>query len=184
MLIVTLPMILLDIDPARPLAYLSIFSVGPPLLYALSQHNIAPRSWPLRWLWLPTLTLLGMGLTVNNSLAVYQGFRQRGGAFLRTPKFKIDQRHRQWQKSKYQLPLQPMVLGELFFFVYSLVTIAVAMAQGHGGTAPFLGIYAAGFGLMVGVELWQAWRGRNMTGDIRRQSERARLQAEADRIQG
>lgn len=184
MLLVTLPMMLLDIDPARPLAYLSIFSVGPPLLYALSQHYLAPRSWPLRWLWLPVLTLLGTGLTVNNSLAVYQGFRQQGGAFLRTPKFNVDQRHRQWQKSKYQLPLQPMVLGELFFFVYSVITIIVAITQGHGGAAPFLGIYAAGFGLMIGVELWQAWRGRKAPRDSRRQGERAILQPEAERIQG
>jgi cellulose synthase/poly-beta-1,6-N-acetylglucosamine synthase-like glycosyltransferase len=184
MLLVTLPMLLWDIDPARPLAYLGIFSLGPPLLYALAQHELAPRHWLLRWAWLPLLMLLGTGLTVNNSLAVFQGFRQQGGAFLRTPKFRIEQGRRQWQQSGYQLPLQPMVMGELFFCLYAIVTIIVAFTQGHRGAIPFLAIYAAGYGLMVGVELWQAWRGSTTKGDLRRQRENARLRAETDRIQG
>lgn len=182
MVLITLPMLLWDIDPARPLAYLGIFSFGPPLLYALAQHNLAPRRWFLRFAWLPLLMLLGTGLTVNNTLAVYQGFRQQGGAFLRTPKFNVDQSQRQWNQSGYQLPLQPMVLVELFFFLYSLVTIFVALTQHHAGAAPFLSIYAAGFGLMVGVELWQAWKRRDAQQKLIHQ--RSRLRAEADRMQG
>jgi len=184
LLLVTLPMLLWDIDPARPLAYLSIFSFGPPLLYALAQHRLSPRRWILRWAWLPLLMLLGTGLTVNNTLAVFQGFRQQGGAFLRTPKFNVDQGHKQWHHSGYQLPLQPMVMGELFFCIYALITIYVALTQGHSGAAPFLAIYAAGFGLMVGVELWQAWGRRSAQVDLRRQREQARLHAEADHMQG
>jgi cellulose synthase/poly-beta-1,6-N-acetylglucosamine synthase-like glycosyltransferase len=182
MLLVTLPMLLWDIDPARPLAYLSLFSFGPPLLYALAQKRLAPRRWFLRWAWLPMLMLLGTGLTVNNTLAVFQGFRQQGGAFLRTPKFNVDQSHRQWQHSGYQLPLQPMVMAELFFCLYALVTIVVALTQGHRGAAPFLAIYAAGFGLMVGVELWQAWRKHSAQSGLR--NRRSRLRAEADHLQG
>jgi len=171
-----------DIDPARPLAYLGIFSFGPPLLYALAQHHLAPKRWFLRFAWLPLLMLLGTGLTVNNTLAVYQGFRQQGGAFLRTPKFNVDQAHRQWNHSGYQLPLHPMLLVELFFFLYSLATIFVALTQRHAGAAPFLSIYAAGFGLMVGVELWQAWKMRAAQQKLIHQ--RSRLRAEADRVQG
>jgi len=184
MLLVTLPMLLWNIDPAPPLAYLGIFSFGPPLLYALAQQNLAPRRWLLRWLWLPLLMLLGTGLTVNNTLAVFQGFRQQGGAFLRTPKFNVDQGHRQWQHSGYQLPLQPMVMGELFFCIYAIATIFVAYTRGHQGTIPFLLIYAAGFGLMVGVELWQAWCRHSAQNNLRRQRERARLRAKADHMQG
>jgi cellulose synthase/poly-beta-1,6-N-acetylglucosamine synthase-like glycosyltransferase len=182
MLLVTLPMLLWDIDPARPLAYMSIFSFGPPLLYALAQHRLLPQRWFLRWAWLPLLMLLGTGLTVNNTLAVYQGFRQQGGAFLRTPKFNVDQGQKQWQNSGYQLPLQPMVMAELFFCLYAIATIIVAITHGHSGAAPFLFIYAAGFGLMVGAELWQAWGRRSAQNNLRRQHERARLRAEADRI--
>lgn len=182
MLLVTLPMLLWDIDPARPLAYLSVFSFGPPLLYALAQHNLSPRRWLMRWGWLPLLMLMGTGLTVNNTIAVFEGFRQQGGAFLRTPKFNVHQAQRQWQHSGYHLPLTPTVMAEMFFCVYALVTIFVALTQRHKGAAPFLAIYALGFGLMVGVELWQAWRRRSAQETLTRQ--RARLHAEADRIQG
>jgi cellulose synthase/poly-beta-1,6-N-acetylglucosamine synthase-like glycosyltransferase len=182
MLLVTLPMLLWDIDPARPLAYLSFFSLGPPLLYALAQHHLTPRRWLQRWAWLPILMLVGTGLSVNNTVAVYQGFRQKGGAFLRTPKFNIDHTHHQWQHSGYQLPLPPMVLAELFFCLYALVTMFVALTQRHKGAAPFLAIYALGYGLMVGAELWQAWGRHSAQGTMRRQ--RNALKPEVDRIQG
>ena len=182
MLLITLPMIMWDIDPARPLAYLSVFSFGPPLLYALAQRRLAPDRWFLRWAWLPVLMLLGTGLTVNNTLAVFQGFRQRGGAFLRTPKFNVGQGHQQWQQSGYRLPLQPMVIAELFFCIYALITIVVAFNESHAGAAPFLAIYAAGFGLMVGAELWQASRHGAALREMRRNNN-TRLQAKPDRIQ-
>jgi hypothetical protein len=184
MLLVTLPMLLWDIDPARPLAYLSIFSFGPPLLYALAQRNLSPKRWFLRWAWLPMLMLLGTGLTVNNTMAVFQGFRQQGGAFLRTPKFNIDQGQKNWQHSGYHLPLQPMVMVELFFCLYAVATIIVALNHHHGSSAPFLAIYAGGYGLMVSAELWQAWRNRSAQVTLRHPRDRSRLRAEADHLQG
>lgn len=183
MLLVTLPMMLWDIDPARPLAYLSLFSLGPPILYATAQHHLTPRHWLRRWVWLPLLMLLGTGLTVNNTLAVIQGFNQQGGAFLRTPKFNIDQEHRQWQQSGYQLTLQPMVMTEIAFCLYAILAIFVAINQGHYGAVPFLAIYAAGFSLIVGAEVWQAWQRHIGQATLRRQHERSRLQTEADRAQ-
>jgi cellulose synthase/poly-beta-1,6-N-acetylglucosamine synthase-like glycosyltransferase len=182
MLLVTLPMLLWDIDPSRLLAYLSFFSFGPPLLYALAQHHLSPKKWFLRWALLPILMLLGTGLTVNNTLAVYQGFRQRGGAFLRTPKFNVNQSNEQWQQSSYRLPLQPMVIAESFFFAYAIVTFFVALTTQHSGAAPYLAIYVAGYGLMVGIELWQAWR--SAWNNQSRKNKRSRLQAEVDRLLG
>ena len=182
MLLVTLPMMRWNINPAQPLAYLGLFSLGPPALYALAKHRLAPRDWLQRWL--PLLMLLGTGLTVNNTLAVYQGFRQQGGTFLRTPKFNIDKEHRQWQQSGYQLALQPMMMAELFFCLYAVAAIIVAWRQGHLGAIPFLAIYASGFALMVSTELWQAWRRHTGQAKLRRQHDRSRLRAEADRVQG
>ncbi len=184
MLLVTLPMLLWDIDPARLLAYMSMFSLGPPILYALAQQKLSPRGWFSRWAWLPLLMLLGTGLTVNNTIAVYQGFRQQGGDFLRTPKFNIDQGQNTWKHSGYHLPLQPMVMGELFFCLYAVVAIIVAITQSHRNSAPFLAIYALGFGLMVGTELWQAWRNRIAQVDLRRQHDHSQLRAETDHMQG
>ncbi len=170
MLLITLPMLLMDIDPSRHLAVLSIFSFGPPLLYALAQHRLAPRHWLGRFLWLPVLMLLGTGISLSNTIAVWQGLRQQGGAFLRTPKFQISQAPASfssnpagasqttsgWQLSAYRLPLQPVILGEALLCLYAIVTAMAAYTHGQRGAIPFMAVYAAGFGLMVGVELAQA----------------------------
>src|SRR5690606_27035109 len=53
MLLVTLPMLLCDITPSRPLAYMFFFSRAPPLLFSLAQHKLSPQHWFLRWSWWP-----------------------------------------------------------------------------------------------------------------------------------
>jgi cellulose synthase/poly-beta-1,6-N-acetylglucosamine synthase-like glycosyltransferase len=171
LLLITLPMLLMDIDPARYLALLSLFSFGPPLLYAIAQQHLAPRRWLRRFAWLPLLMLLGTGIALSNSHAVWQGLRQTGGSFLRTPKFRVVQdspaspqtdpalqKPARWQLSAYRLPLSPIVWGEALLALYALLTAFVAYLTGQPGAMPFLLIYAAGFGLMVSVELAQALR--------------------------
>ncbi len=162
MLLLSLPMLLLDVDPAKPLALLSLFSFGPPLLYAVAQYRIDHTRWLRRWSILPLLMLVGTGLSLNNTLAVFSGLMGRKGAFLRTPKFHIQQAdHRStagtWQESLYRLPLSKMLVGEILLSLYALVSTWVALQNGHVAAAPFLSIYAAGFGLMALTSIVQAW---------------------------
>jgi hypothetical protein len=44
--------------------------------------------------------------------------------------------------------------------IYSLTAAIVAALYSHWWSTPFLLIYTGGFGMMVGVGLWQAWRNR------------------------
>lgn len=194
LLLITLPMLLMDIDPSRHLAALSFFSFGPPLLYAIAQQKLAPHGWMGRFAWLPILMLLGTGIALSNTFAVWQGLRQKGGAFLRTPKFQIVQdqapatpvrmesaaKSSGWQLSSYWLPLQPIVLGEAFLCLYALATTAAAYTNGQRGAAPFLAIYAAGFALMVGVEVAQAFRAARLIRNRRRSADRQLAGAPAD----
>lgn len=160
LLLVTLPMVALGIDPVASLAYLSLFSLGPPLLYAVAQHRLYPTSWLRRWALLPILMLVGTGLALNNTMAVFQGLTHQGGDFLRTPKFQVHNAGDLWQRSSYRLPLPRMVLGELALAAYAFATVLLAAARGQWGTALFLALYVAGFGLMAGVGFWQAWHSR------------------------
>ncbi|HXF63607.1 MAG TPA: glycosyltransferase family 2 protein, partial [Caldilineaceae bacterium] len=160
MLLVALPMVALGIDPAAPLAYLSLFSFGPPLLYAVAQRRLHPSSWLRRWAILPLLMILGTGLSLNNTIAVLQGLTGKGGAFLRTPKFQVREAQDRWQQSAYRLPLQPVVLAELGLALYAALTMALCMEQGRWSAIPFLAVYAAGFGAMAGIGVWQAWQSR------------------------
>jgi cellulose synthase/poly-beta-1,6-N-acetylglucosamine synthase-like glycosyltransferase len=160
LLLVALPMLLLDIDPAAPLAYLSLFSLGPPLLYALAQRRLHPGTWLRRWMRLPILMALGTGLALNNTVAVVQGVTGRGGAFLRTPKFQVREAADRWQTSAYRLSLGPVVMAEYGLALYALVAVGVALARGNWGALPFLTVYAAGFGLMGVAQTVQAMQAR------------------------
>jgi hypothetical protein len=153
-------MVVLGINPAAPLAYLSLFSFGPPLLYAVAQQRLHPATWLRRWALLPLLMLLGTGLALNNTIAVIQGLIGAGGDFLRTPKFHVRNRADAWQRSSYRLPLPRLVLAELALALYALAAVLLGAAQNQWGTAVFLSLYAAGFGVMAGVGFWQAWQSR------------------------
>ncbi len=162
LLLITPFLLLLGVDPFGPLAWLSLASVGPPLLYAVAQRRLSKRLWLRRFAYLPVLTLLGMGLCLNNSLAVWQALTNRPGPFLRTPKFSVEDRADSWRGSSYALALDPVVLGEAILALYALGGVFLAVAAGKWWSVPFLLLYAAGFGLMVGMGVGQSlrWRGR------------------------
>ncbi|MCB9158006.1 MAG: glycosyltransferase family 2 protein [Caldilineaceae bacterium] len=156
LLLISLPLTLLDVHPLWPLAYLSVASVGPPLLYAVAQRRLRPAHWLRRWSYICVLTLLGFGLCLSNTIAVAQALLGRSGQFLRTPKFHVQSNQDRWQNSVYRLPLEPIFFGELSLFLYAAVTAFIAAASGRWWTALFVLFYVGGFGLMTGVELWQS----------------------------
>lgn len=160
LLLVSLPLLLLDANPFWPLTYLSLTSLGPPLLYAVGQRRLHPDRWLRHWSYLSLLTFLGVGLSFNNSQAVWQALRGQGGQFLRTPKFRVESAGDAWQSSGYVLALPPALWAELGLMLYALATAGIAMWRGDWWAAPFMLLYAGGFGLMVGLGLWQAWQAR------------------------
>ncbi len=105
MLLVTVPIVLLNVQVPAPLAALSLASLGPPLLYAAAQRRLHPQEWLGNFAALPLLMLFGMGLSLGNTRAVWKGLRTEGGDFKRTPKFHVQQRADEWRQSSYRLPV-------------------------------------------------------------------------------
>ncbi len=85
LLLVNLPLLLLDARPFWPLSYLSLVSLGPPLLYAVGQRRLHPERWLGNWSYLFILTFFGIGLSFNNSQAVWQALRGQEGQFRAPP---------------------------------------------------------------------------------------------------
>lgn len=156
LLLTSLPLLLLGANPGAHIALLSGASLGPPLLYAVGQIALHGRGWWRGWQYLPLLTLLGTGLCFSNTLAVFQGFMDRGGPFLRTPKFRLEQTSDGWQRSGYRLPLDSTFLGELTLLLYAIATVLVAFRGGDWIFGLYLLLYVGGFALLLGVSLWQA----------------------------
>jgi hypothetical protein len=155
LLLATPPLLLLGSQVPSPLSLMGLTSLGPPLLYAVAQKRLYGTRWWHHWAYLPLLTLVGMGVCLNNSLAVWQGWHTRGGAFQRTPKFRVEQTADRWQGSSYALPLDRVMVAELVLALYA-ATAAWLVASTHGwAAAAFLLLYAASFTTAVAASLWQ-----------------------------
>jgi hypothetical protein len=165
LLLIIPPILLLGASPLSPVPLIGMTSFGPPLLYAAGQIRLDRRTWWKRWAYLPLLTLLGMGVCLNNSWAVWQGLRTNGGEFQRTPKFRVERRSDNWRQSGYRLPLDRMMVGELLLMAYA-VFAAVLITQREGWlSAPFMLLYAASFGAVALAGIWQ---GRPRTEELQR----------------
>ena len=155
LLLVIPPLLLLGTQPLSPVPLIGLTSFGPPLLYAVGQLRLARTTWWRRWAYLPLLTLLGMGVCLNNSLAVWQGWRTTGGTFERTPKFRVESSDDRWRSSTYRLPLDRVMLAELALSLYALLAAYLLSTVNGWLSTPFMLLYAGSFASVLGVSLWQ-----------------------------
>jgi cellulose synthase/poly-beta-1,6-N-acetylglucosamine synthase-like glycosyltransferase len=139
-----------------PLIYLSLVSLGPPLLYAVAQVNLYPHGWRHSYRAMPLLMLLGSGIALSNTQAIFEAFLGVGNVFRRTPKFNIYTSSDRWQNSVYRLPLSGLILAELALGLYSFLGAGVAATSEHRFAVPFILLYAFGFSYVGGQSLWDA----------------------------
>lgn len=161
MLLLSLPMILLQWQAPVPLAFLSLASLGPPLIFGASQVILyRPRQdgldWWARLLHVPLVLLLGTGIALNNARAVIEGLIGRPSEFRRTPKFRVESRQDRWVQGRYALPLSASTLLDLLLSLYAAATLAAAWAHGLYWAIPFLSLYCGGFLLVAATSLWQS----------------------------
>jgi cellulose synthase/poly-beta-1,6-N-acetylglucosamine synthase-like glycosyltransferase len=137
-----------------PLIYLSLISLGPPVLYAVAQRGLHPGKWKHHYKAMLLLIFLGCGIALSNTKAVIEACLGVGNVFRRTPKFNVNGRADRWQESAYRLPLEGMVLAELALAIYSLAGAGVAAISGHMFAVPFILLYAGGFGYVGLQGVW------------------------------
>jgi len=137
--------------------WLVIAAVGPPLLYTVAQMAEG-QHWRYRLRALPLLAMLGMGLALSNTWAVLKAVLRLRQGFQRTPKFALRRSGDTWVGSVYALGRDSLIWGELGLAVFALALLAVPSV--HWGFAPWLLLYASGFGYVVSVNLLQAHQRR------------------------
>ncbi len=141
-----------------PLIYLSLVSLGPPLLYAVAQAALYPADWKRRYRAMLLLVLLGSGIALSNTKAVLEALLGIGNVFRRTPKFNLASTADRWQTSAYRLPLERLVWGELLLSLYSFLGAWLAATHDNGFAVPFILLYACAFGYVSLLALWDARR--------------------------
>lgn len=157
LILVGLPVIFARNPGTLPLSALGLAGFAPPIVFALSQWAIYP-DWQRRLAYFPVLVLLGAGVALNNTWAVFEALTGRNPTlFLRTPKFQAEGRRagRVSQAGSYSLPVDWTTWGELALAFYCLVE-AIAAVSRAPGLAPFLAVYAVGYAYTAGLSLWQS----------------------------
>jgi cellulose synthase/poly-beta-1,6-N-acetylglucosamine synthase-like glycosyltransferase len=154
-LLLTLPMVLTNSRMSALVPYCFLATAGPPLLYLVAQSERGTGWWrELRCA--PLLLLLGMGLALNNSVAMAQAFLGQQGSFQRTPKFAVHRGGDRWQDSAYALRCPRLVWGELLLAGFALLC-GVLAAGGAARTLSFwLVLYALAYSFVAVLSLAQA----------------------------
>jgi cellulose synthase/poly-beta-1,6-N-acetylglucosamine synthase-like glycosyltransferase len=157
-LALSVPLLYLRLPLAYPLTYLSLASLGPPIMYAWAQRSLHP-DWIRRMRYLPLLVLLGTGLALSNSRAIYRALRGKRDEFGRTPKFRLESEGDEWRGSRYALSFDWLALGEASAALYALLGAAIALDRGNLFAVPFMMLYVAGLGYVACLTFLHSARG-------------------------
>jgi cellulose synthase/poly-beta-1,6-N-acetylglucosamine synthase-like glycosyltransferase len=107
------------------------------------------RTWKDKWkkkAWqFFFLNFLAAGITVNNTVAVFDAILGKKNEFLRTPKFGVVNKNDDWRSKEYVLPFTKTTLLEIFFAVYGFVAIFVSIFSGNPLYAPMVALPTIGF---------------------------------------
>jgi cellulose synthase/poly-beta-1,6-N-acetylglucosamine synthase-like glycosyltransferase len=148
-------MLLIDV-PLFAAATLSVCN-----FYVVSQRELY-ADWRQRLKYLPFLMSIGIGLCVNNTLAVLEAMFGRESEFARTPKYGIEQDSDEWVNKKYHLSVGVQPIIELALGLYFTGTVFYALANQIYGTLPFLMLFQIGFLYTGLLSILQQYTGENV----------------------
>jgi cellulose synthase/poly-beta-1,6-N-acetylglucosamine synthase-like glycosyltransferase len=154
-LLLTLPLLLVGSRVSVFVPYFLLATAGPPLmcLAALSERG---SQWWRELRFAPMLVLIGLGLALNNSVAMLQGLLGRRGEFQRTPKFAVGDGLDRWQRSSYALRCTGLVWYELLLAAFALGSALLAYRGPARSLAFWLAVYALAYTCTAGMSLVQA----------------------------
>ena len=133
------------------LGFSGVVALGPMLYFLLAKTEGGP-GLKERLLLLPFMVLLGVGVSVNNTLGALSGMISMGGVFERTPKFnRSSPRVRPAGAGiPYIIRVSPAVWGELAMAFYFVASVIILIPHLGLGTAPYMLVSAASY-LLVSV---------------------------------
>lgn len=112
------------------------------LLGPVAYMYIIRRLWPKRWAskarqyWI--LLFFATGISVNNTIAVFDAILGKRNEFLRTPKFGVVKRSDRWRDKDYVLPFNRTTLLEIFFSLYGCLSAFICIYSGSISFLPII----------------------------------------------
>jgi len=133
---------LVSFIPALTIA--TYLAMGPGA-YIMIIQSMYQKSWKSKVKILPALLVYNAGMSVNNSVAVFDAIFGKKNEFLRTPKYGIINKADNWRDKSYNLPFTKTTLLEIFFGVYGLMGILISIFSNNPVFAPIIGLQTVGF---------------------------------------
>jgi len=146
----TLPILLasevnLYIVSVIPAITIAAYLAMGPGAYLLVIHKLWKNDWKTKAKALPYLLVYSIGMSVNNTVAVFDAIIGKKNEFLRTPKYGIINKTDDWRDKAYNLPFTRTTLLEIFFGVYGILGIFVAIFSKNPVFVPILALHVVGF---------------------------------------
>jgi len=116
-----------------------------PGAYIMIMKGMYHKSWKSKAKILPGLLVYNAGMSVNNTVAVFDAVLGKKNEFLRTPKYGIIKKDDDWRDKAYNLPFTQTTLLEIFFGVYGVMGIFIAIFSNNPIFVPIIGLQAVGF---------------------------------------
>ncbi len=116
-----------------------------PGAYIMIIQSMYHKSWKSKAKILPALLVYNAGMSVNNTVAVFDAVFGKKNEFLRTPKYGIITKEDDWRNKAYNLPFTQTTLLEIFFGVYGIMGIFVAIFSNNPIFVPIIALQAVGF---------------------------------------
>ncbi len=154
----TLPIILaaeinLYIVSFIPAITIAAYLAMGPGAYLLVIHKLWKKNWKYKAKALPVLFVYSVGLSVNNTVAVFDAIFGKKNEFLRTPKYGIIKNTDDWKDKAYNLPFTKTTLLEIFFGIYGVFGIFIAIFSNNPIFVPIIGIHVVGFFYIASLSL-------------------------------
>lgn len=128
--------------PALTIATYLAMGPGAYLMIIQKMYN---KSWKSKAKILPSLLIYNAGMSVNNTVAVFDAVLGKKNEFLRTPKYGILTKKDDWRDNAYNLPFTKITLLEIFFGLYGLMGILISIFSNNPIFVPIIGIQTMGF---------------------------------------
>jgi cellulose synthase/poly-beta-1,6-N-acetylglucosamine synthase-like glycosyltransferase len=161
-------------DHSLYFAIISLFALsffGSFLMYLTAQRE-GYKDWRRRILYFPIFMAGSMGLSANNTRAIWQGLFNHRSEFLRTPKYNLETPRDSFRDKKY-FNLQEQWrrhvrngLVEGFLSIYCLAGLAVAVYYRDLSALPFQCLYCFGYGFIACLSFKHYFE-RRMTAELK-----------------
>lgn len=128
-----------------PLLTIIAYLAMGPFVYVMIIRDLYDKGWKSKVLSYLYMVFYSAGMSVNNTIAVFDALFGKKNEFLRTPKFGIVNKNDDWRDKAYALPFTKTTLLEVFFGVYGIIGMFVAIFSNNAVFAPIIGIQVVGF---------------------------------------